>query len=202
MMDRRSLLTAALIAPIVIAGPAVAGVQTGDPGLAQCIARYEAAEAAAAHYHDHIYSPAYEGWRAATDKVPHYTTKATWEAWDGRHLHMSSDCPTTCAELATHRRRGAFKDDDFGRCLAELDAGITQREARIASIREEWRIDSIRERSEQIDEQKFGPLGEVIEYPVKTVADLVTKMEFLQRVEAGDVDQEALLQDLRRIALS
>lgn len=199
-MDRRSLLAAALTAPVVIAAPAVAAAPIGDSGLARCIAAYRAISKAAADYDDQVYDPAHKAWTAATDAVPHYTTVSTWEAWDGRQMHLSSNCRTTLTELAAQRRKGWFANDDYGRCMAELADAVDRREAEIARIRSDARIDEIVAKCDENGDRKFEALGVVIECPVRTTADLIAKIEFLEAENEGVIDNAMLLADLRRIA--
>jgi hypothetical protein len=103
---RRALIagTASLTA-LAIPSAAHAPAPAHDAGLLRRIAAYRRTKAVSVGWHQTVYDPAYEAYRAAREAVPHHTTAASFENMLGKsvHLHREPRCRADCQDHAAGR---------------------------------------------------------------------------------------------------
>lgn len=218
--SRRSFLAAAALAPVVIAAPvAHAAVQSpmSGPSLAwqAAMARWKAADAEAAAYHDRIYYPAFQAWRQSIadqeadlerriEAIPHYLTKTQIGGDDGRWSLSTADRQYVNLAKQWATRTDLHREDpDFVKALAELLPEAKAREERIAAMRQSTvapELDAgIEAENERLELIEAAAHEELTGYKASTLADLIAKVSFLKEID-GQIDHDDLLADLERIA--
>ncbi len=171
-----------------------------DPGLLSCIEAHRRIDQIVDAWSETIFDPAYAAYKAARDAVPHYITKASWESKGGRVRHMTTADETDTNIVMPLRDGGSdYASDDFGRCCAELRQALNERNARLQRITDEWLATGLNERSDRLGDEWFAAMVAVRDYPVRTLPDLLLKVEKLQECEDNIYDLEGVLADLKRI---
>jgi len=226
--SRRAVMRALAFLPAVIVAPpaAHAAVElvcspaTGtSPAWNAALARWEKAEAAAATFYRATYAPAFSAWRERTKEqeadlerrtaaLPHYVTKAQTGMPRNRFsLSTAEPWYVGLAEEFTRRvATGAdmsMEDPDFTKCCLELWPAAQEREAKIASMRAAFVPaefdEALEEEYGRLDEAEVAAYGEIVVFKARTLADLITKITFLED-RGHPVDHKTLLADLRRIS--
>lgn len=171
-----------------------------DPGLLRCIDAHTRASNIAQAWHETVYEPAYAAHKAAKAAIPHHTTEATWESRSGRVRHMTTADETDTNIAMTLRDGGSdYSADDFGRCCAELRQALDDRNAKLAQLDAEWTASGLGERSDRLGDEWYNAMVAVRDYPVRTLPDLILKLEKLRECEDDIYDLEAMHDDLKRI---
>lgn len=171
-----------------------------DPGLLRCIDAHTRASNITQAWHETVYEPAYAAHKAAKAAIPHYTTEATWESRSGRVRHMTTADETDANIVMTIRNGGSdYANDDFGRCCAELRQALDDRNAKLKQITADWIATGLNERSNRLGDEWFEAMVAVRDYPVRTIPDLILKVEKLRECEDEIYDLELMHADLQRI---
>jgi hypothetical protein len=197
----RRAFIAATTSLAALSAPALAlSAPRHDPGLVRCIGAHRRASQIVEGWHETVFNPARTSHLQARADVPHYTTEASYESNGGGRLHMSTDTGTHVAIATSILRDGEHdKDDDFLRCCKELRQALDQRNARLQQIDDDWQDTKLSERSNRLCDKRFELFSAVCAYPVRTVADLVLKLETMQEHDGDDQPIDNLLADLKRI---
>lgn len=197
--DRSAFLAATPALALLTAGPAaLAHTQSSD--IDQAIANYREAAGRSSAFDHTVLGPIYEQWQALCKAIPHYTTKAGYEAEAGEIKHFRTDREIDVAVAQSFIREPyATGGDDFSECVAELAKAVEDRNAQFSALRRAYRIDEVEAESYRLTDVADAALIVVENYPVRTLAELIKKAEVIEETE-GAIPPEMLLADLRRIA--
>lgn len=199
---RRALIagTASLTA-LTIPSVAHAPAPVHDARLLRRIAAYRRTKAVSDGWHKTVYDTASEAHDAARAAVPHHTTKTSFVNMLGKPVHLSTQSPGAARIIKTMQRDGEiYGSDDFGQCCAELANALDARQAELDRLDAAWIATGLNGRSDALTDQTFAAFGEVCAYPVRTLADLLLKLETIRAVDDDPIDVDDLLADLKRIA--
>jgi hypothetical protein len=195
MTDRRAFLAAAPALAVLTAGPALAAIPAGDPGLDRTIAAYYEAVRQAKLYSAAVFEPVSEHYQALCETIPHSVTKQTLP---GRTEGLS-----TADEGLVRMARALAGEKVFeggpDNATQELLRLADQREERIEALRQEMGLDEKLEHSDRLFNAAGDILTAVEDYPVRSLADLVRKLEISEAEGFPEVPLDRLLADLRRI---
>lgn len=171
-----------------------------DPGLLRCIDAHTRASNIAQAWHETVYEPAYTAYNSAKEAIPHYTTRFSWVSSGGGVHHMTTAIQTDADVVMTLRHGGYdYANDDFGRCCAELRQALDDRNTKLAQLDAEWAASGLGERSDRLGDEWLVAMVAVRDYPVRTLSDLILKVEKLRECEDEIYDLEAMHDDLKRI---
>jgi hypothetical protein len=174
-----------------------------DAGLLRCIAAHRRAQNISKAWHQTVYDPAYKAYQAALEAVPHHTTVASFQDDSGsvpRTLHMRTDRPIDVAVIEVMQEGRTFGDDDFGLCCRELGKALAARNAQIEKIRRDWKATGFNKHSDHLGDLSYEKFEKILDYPVRTPADLILKLETIQKHDDDHYSLETILDDLKRIA--
>jgi hypothetical protein len=90
-------------------------------------------------------------------------------------------------------------DAEYVACLKELVSAADRRDAEIAHLRDEAGLEAIERRSDELFALSDAPYDAVVEFPVRTIGELLRKVEYLRKCEDALPD-DVLVADLQRIA--
>lgn len=187
--------------PIAAAAPAI------DPELAKRIDEHQEALRAATHYHDTVYLPALEAFYAKRDaglaEVPHHRTERSFDNMFGQRIHLTTESGPSVlmARKILADRTIANAPDEYYDCLAELVEAADRRDAAVAKIVEaDPNVDAMARKSDDMANLSYDFVQAVAEYPVRTIADLVAKLEYVREILGDEIAISEILSDLRRIA--
>lgn len=200
--SRRALLTAAAVSPSALFLPALAdqGTAIHDPGLLRCIADYRRAKNVADTWEETVFAPAHQAYREAVDAIPHYQTKASYENVFGKRAHLSTESSASVLIADRYRKdANVYGNDEYATCCEELVRALDDRNAMLESLSEQWRASGLTDRSDALNEHWIEKAYAAIGYPVRTVADLLLKLDVARSLDDDTVSIEDLLCDLRRI---
>lgn len=190
--DRRAFLAAAPALAVLTAGPAIALASTGDPGFERCLQAYREASARAEHFDRTVCQPANKRYDAECEQVRHITVD-TFKSDSGAEIPWTTADPFMCGMAQE------FGPLNKGSAAAKLLDAINQREAALKEIGDRHRIDALNGESDRLGALAGDALMAVEEYPVRSLGDLIRKMELSDAEGYADADLATLLADLRRI---
>lgn len=205
--SRRDVMRALAIVPAVIAAPAAAAAMCGrSPSLpsraiTDAIAAYHKAAAYENEWHDRAYAPVWKACKAEGEAIPHLQTKTRHEA-GGKLIQWSTDNLANQTEARMCRKvigEGHRLAGSYRQLVEEFEEKMEWRAAEQRRIEQRHGMDALDAEQERITDLSYAAMKAVDDFPVTTLADLMAKTEFGKETD-GQIDHEALLADLRRIA--
>jgi hypothetical protein len=182
--SRRAFIAATTSLAALSAPASALSAPLHDPGFLRCIEAHRRIERITTEWTAAVYDPAFAVYKAEKDAVPHYTTKASWRSQGGRIRHMTTSDESDTNIVMTLRDGGSdYASDDFGRCCAELRQALDDRNATLQRVTNEWLATRLNERSDWLGDEWFNAMVAVRDYPVRTLPDLILKVEKLQECE-------------------
>jgi len=172
---------------------------SASPGMAAAVDAYRAAAAASAHHYNHVYNPAWRAWRSEADAIPHVTTTASFNGW------ASFDHLSTAERGMVEMARAIMKDAtpgqyrDYEVASAELLEAEDRRQSESNRLAARHNLSALSAENDRLGEIRDDLLGEVENFPVTSLADLIAKIEVIEETD-GQIMPADLMADLRRIA--
>jgi hypothetical protein len=198
--SRRGMLGAMALAPLVATVPAAA--MPAPSHIDGIIAAYRVAEAACEPASE-AHGEALRTWTAACEAIPHYTTKRGYQSQGlgFRHLSTSDRTAAPAARAVIEVTKKSAEADDYHAVCHELVAAADARKAEADRLRALHGVDAARDEEERLAEIGGNALWAVIECPVSSPADLLTKLAFMTETgHFGDTDATvAVGDDIRRV---
>lgn len=200
MTNRRAFLAAAPALAVLTAGPAAAlalptGAVAVDPGLQHAIAAWREALHQNKHFSTTVVTPIRERWLALCEAIPHSVTRPLPDGTDG--ISTESEAHVGLARALLGER---VYDGSADNAYAELVRLADQRDAQVKDLRKSTGLDAALKRSDEMGDIAEAALTVVENYPVRSLADLITKLEISEGERFTEVPLDLLLDDLRRIA--
>ncbi len=173
--------------------------------LDAAIAHFRATQEAYAAFDEKVHGPALKAYVKALDAVPHRTTEASFMDSDGLRKTMSTADASVVKIGRKLVRDNAAKypaDPDYERTLHELVALADDRDIDLQAIKVQHRVAEMHNAEMEYAERVGDAQQAVIELPVTSLADLSTKLEFVDEQEAWELPYSApaIMSDVQRLA--
>jgi len=208
---RRSALGILATGPIAML-PAVAVMSCNERALAtelsvelaDKIAAYRRIDEQFDRYMRDVTAPASEAYEAAVAAIPHHRTVNSFVNIEGTATHLSTESD---ASVATARRAlggviyiESNPDADYWATVRELVDAADRRKAEAQRIHHELNIDTVREQEDALGDQHYAALDAVMKTPARSMADLMTKLEFVEETDRWEAVSDDILADVRRLS--
>jgi hypothetical protein len=195
MTDRRAFLAAAPALAVLTAGPALAAIPAGDPGFEECLRTYREACRQQQIYDETVYYPVRDHYVARREAFPHSVTK---RFLPGRTEGLST-ADESVVRMARSLAEGKVFEGGPDNASQELLRLADQRDAQIDALKHETGFHAAAEHAGKLLDNAGAALTAVEEYPVRSLGDLIRKLEVSEQEGFDEVSFDVLLADLRRI---
>lgn len=170
-----------------------------QPTIDAAIAAWREAEAEASAFDSAVFDPVQLEWRRRCEAVPHYTTTRSYHSNGCELQRLSTESSGSVAMARRILADPPKSDPEFVECLRELTDADDRRIAEQQRLKEELNVDELKAQCIALWDAAGEALRAVESYPVRTLAELIRKVEMIEET-GGEHATDALLADLRRIA--
>jgi len=208
---RRGALAMIATAPIASL-PALAVLSASQKALAAGLSpnmralfdRYRAIDRDLDHWLETVHAPACHKALAEIEAISHHRTVNRFRNVNGDPTYL-----TTSDEPAVATARRALKgvvfiesnpDADYRETVRELVDTADRRKAEAQRIHHELNIDTVCEREDALGDQHYADLFAVMKTPARSMADLLTKLEFVEETDRWQAASDDILADVGRLS--